>query len=210
MVVTLAVQAGGHSSRMGRDKALIPLSGIPLIEHVLRRAAGLGEEVLITTNRPADFAYLGVRLVADRRPGAGALFGCLTALEAAQGDTVLLLACDLPFVCRPLLEHLLSLANEAQLVIPRWNGVLEPLQAVYSRACVEAVREAVQAGQQRMIDILPKVTRRVVDEATLAQFDPDGLSFFNVNTPQDLARAERVLVVQGDSLRPAFKTQTDI
>ncbi|HLF37750.1 MAG TPA: molybdenum cofactor guanylyltransferase, partial [Anaerolineales bacterium] len=185
-MITLAVQAGGRSSRMGRDKALLPLGGIPLIEHVLRRTAGLAEEVLITTNRPADLVYLGVRLVADREPGAGALPGLLTALEAAHGETVLLLACDLPFVCRPLLEHLLSLAHEAQVVVPQWKDNLEPLHAVYSNSCANAVRAAMQAGQPRVIDLLPRVTQRVVAEAEIAQFDPDGSSFFNVNTPQDL------------------------
>jgi len=209
-VITLAVQAGGRSSRMGRDKALIPLGGIPLIEHVLRRTAGLAEEVLITTNRPADLVYLGVRLVADREPGAGALPGLLTALEAAHGETVLLLACDLPFVCRPLLEHLLSRAPEAQVVVPQWNDSLEPLHAVYSRSCANAVRAAVQAGQQRVIDILPRVTQRVVDEAAIAQFDPHGWSFFNVNTPQDLVRAERVLAGQPNAPHLPLKAQTDI
>jgi molybdopterin-guanine dinucleotide biosynthesis protein A len=209
-VITLAVQAGGRSSRMGRDKALIPLGGIPLIEHVLRRTAGLAEEVLITTNRPTDFAYLGVRLVLDREPGVGALPGLLTALEAAHGETVLLLACDLPFVCRPLLEHLLSRAAEAQMVVPQWNDNLEPLHAVYSRSCANAVRAALQVGQQRVIDILPRVTQRVVDRAAIAQFDPDGWSFFNINTPQDLARAERVLAEQADAPQLPVKAQTDI
>jgi len=195
---------------MGRDKALIPLGGIPLIEHVLRRTAGLAEDVLITTNQPADFAYLGVRLVLDREPGAGALPGLLTALEAAHGETVLLLACDLPFVCRPLLEHLLSRAPEAQVVVPRWNDDLEPLHAVYSRSCANAVRAAVQAGQQRVIDILPRVTQQVVDGAAIAKFDPDGWSFFNINTPQDLARAEQVLAERADAPQLPFKAQTDI
>lgn len=209
-MVTLAVQAGGRSSRMGQDKALIPLGGVPLIEHVLRRAAGLAGEILITTNQPADLAYLGVRLVLDREPGAGALPGLLTALEAARGETVLLLACDLPFVCRPLLEHLLSLAREAEVVVPQWNGNLEPLHAVYSRTCTNAVRAAVQAGQRRMTDILPRLTLRVVDQAAIAQFDPSGRSFFNINTPQDLARAEQVLAEQGDGPQLSLKAQTDI
>lgn len=192
-MVTLAVQAGGRSSRMGRDKALIPLAGIPLIEHVLRRAESLADEVLVTTNRPEDYAYLGVRLVEDREPGAGSLHGLLTALEAAQGETVLVLACDMPFVCRPLLEHLVGLADQASVVIPRRGGEFEPLHAVYSKSCANPVREVLLAGQQRMTALLDQVPHRIVEDDTLMRFDPDGWSFFNVNTPQDLARAERVL-----------------
>ena len=195
---------------MGRDKALIPLGGIPLIEHVLRRTAGLAEEVLITTNRPTELAYLGVRLVPDRQPGAGALPGLLTALEAAHGDSLLLLACDLPFICRPLLEHLLGLAPEAQVVVPQWNDNLEPLHAVYSRSCADTVRAAVQAGQQRMIDLLPRLSQRVVEETAITQFDPHGWTFFNVNTPEDLARAEQVLAKRADASHLPLKAQTDI
>jgi molybdopterin-guanine dinucleotide biosynthesis protein A len=188
---TLAIQAGGRSSRMGRDKALVPLAGVPLIEHVLRRTEGLADEVLITTNRPEDLAYLGVRLVADRDPGAGALPGLLTALEAAMGDPVLVVACDLPFLCRPLLEHLLDLAPGAEAVVPRWQGSLEPLHAVYARSCVGAIRQVLRTGGQRMTDLLNTLSLRVIEEETIARFDPEGWSFFNVNTPEDLALAER-------------------
>jgi len=192
-VVTVAVQAGGRSSRMGRDKALIPLAGIPLIEHVLSRAKGLGDELLVTTNRPDDYAYLGVRMAQDREPGAGSLHGLLTALEAAQGKTVLVLACDMPFLSRPLLEHLVGLADQASVVIPRRGGEFEPLHAVYSRSCVNPIREALLAGQRRVTAILSRVPHLIVGDDTLMGFDPDGWSFFNINTPRDLARAEQIL-----------------
>ncbi|HEY4665917.1 MAG TPA: hypothetical protein VIH26_01310, partial [Anaerolineales bacterium] len=86
----------------------------------------------------------------------------------------------------------------------------EPLHAVYSRSCIETVRQVMQTGQQRVIDLLPRVTQRVVDETEIAQFDPDGWSFFNVNTPKDLAQAEQVLAEQADGPRLLLKAQTDI
>ncbi len=107
-MLTVAIQAGGRSERMGRDKARVLLAGRPLITHVLDRVAHLGTEVLVTTNVPEDYAFLGVRLAADEQPGAGALAGLRTALRAASHETVLVLACDLPFVCLPLLEHMLQ------------------------------------------------------------------------------------------------------
>ena len=192
-MITVAVQAGGRSSRMGRDKALIPLGGIPLIEHVLQRVEGLGEEVLITTNRPDDYAFVGKRMVEDPQPGAGALHGLLTALEAARGQRVLLVGCDMPFVSRSLLEHMLAIATDAEVVIPRRGEKLQPLHAIYAKSCAGPVSQALEAGEKRMISFFPRIQTRIVEQETLDRYDPEGLSFFNANTPEELAKAERLL-----------------
>jgi molybdopterin-guanine dinucleotide biosynthesis protein A len=192
-MVSVAIQAGGRSERIGRDKALVRLAGRPLIAHVLERAAPLGDEVLVTTNSPDDYAFLGLRLVADEQPGAGALAGLQTALRAARHEVVLVLACDLPFVCIPLLEHMLRLASQADAVIPRWRGEFEPLHAVYRRTCLPAVDLALKEGRQRMISFLPVVRSTIVEEDQVAAFDPQGLTFFNINTPDDLQTAEQIL-----------------
>lgn len=193
-MVTIALQAGGMSRRMGRDKARVLLDGRPLITHVLERAAPLGDEVLVTTNEPQAYAFLGgVRLVPDEQPGAGALAGLRTALRAASHERLLVLACDLPFVSIPLIEHLLRASPPAEVVIPRWHGELEPLQAVYRRACLAAVERALEEGRRRMIDFHADVRVHVVEEDVIARLDPQGLSFFNINTPADLHAAERQL-----------------
>ena len=192
-MLTVAVQAGGRSSRMGSDKALLRLDGIPLIERLLQRVSGLGEEILITTNRPQDYQYLGLRMASDPEPGAGALHGLRTALEAARGQTVLVLACDMPFVSRPLLEHMLQLAEAADLVVPRRGGEYEPLHAVYSKGCLPALEAALQQGEHRMISFFPSLNLHTVEQEEIDRLDPEGLSFFNVNTPEDLRKAERIL-----------------
>lgn len=192
-MLTIAIQAGGRSSRMGRDKGLIPLGGRSLIEHVLHRVEGLGDEVLITTNQPDAYAFLGMRMVGDRQPGAGALDGLLTALEAAHGKRVLLLACDMPFVNRALLEHMLAIRTDAEVVIPERGGRLQPMHAIYAKSCVGPVSEALENGEKRMISFFPHIRTRIVEQEVLDQYDPDGLSFFNANTPEDLTRAEKLL-----------------
>lgn len=196
-MITVAIQAGGRSSRMGRDKALLPLGGKPLIEHVLQRVAGLGDEVIITTNQPDDYAFLGLRMVGDRQPGAGALDGLLTALEAARGDRVLLLACDMPFVSRPLLDYMVGIDSDAEVVIPRRGGRLQPLHAIYAASCAAFVRAALKVGEKRMISFFPSVQTYIVEQEILDQHDPKGLSFFNVNTPDDLEQAEQTLGTLG-------------
>lgn len=164
-----------------------------MIERLLLRLHGLAEDILVTTNRPEDYAFLGVRLASDRVPGAGALAGLRTALAAALGETVLVLACDLPFVARPLLEYLLERAGEADVVIPRRGGEYEPLLAVYARSVLPAVESALAAGQSRMISFFPEVRVLAIEPGEWTPFDPEGLSFFNVNTPEELAEAERLL-----------------
>jgi molybdopterin-guanine dinucleotide biosynthesis protein A len=190
---TIAIQAGGQSRRMGSDKALVTLGGKPMIEALLARLAGLADEILITTNRPDNYSYLGLRLASDPVPGAGALHGLRTALAASLGETVLVLACDLPFISRPLLEHLLARAHEADVIVPYRNGEFEPLHAVYARSVLPAVEAALATGRARMISFFSDVHVLPIAEDELRRFDPEGLSFFNVNTPQDLTEAEALL-----------------
>ncbi len=194
-MITIAVQAGGKSSRMGEDKALTHLAGIPLIERVLARIDGLADEVLITTNRPESLTHLNLRMAVDEVPGAGALHGLKTALSTAQGEVILVLSCDTPFVSRELLEHLLSRAHEADVIVPGHGEKYEPLQAVYNRArCLPAVEAALESGERRMVSFYPQVRILPVEEPVLSELDPSGLSFFNVNTAEDLARAEQILI----------------
>ncbi len=180
---------------MGRNKALLPLAGRSLIEHLLARLEGLGDEILITTNRPQDYSFLGLRLVSDLVPGIGALAGLHASLAAAHGRSVLVLACDMPFISRPLLEHLVGLAPQADVVIPRHGDKYEPLHAVYNqRNCLPALENALAVGAKRLISFFPQVKVLPVEESELSRLDPYGLSFFNINTPEDLAQAERILV----------------
>lgn len=194
IMVSIAVQAGGKSSRMGEDKALVRLAGTPLIERVLGRIDGLADEILITTNRPETLAYLNLRMVGDEVPGAGALHGLKTALSAAQGEIVLVISCDTPFVSRELLEHLLCRVHEADVIVPKNGDKYEPLQAVYNSAhCLPAVKEALESGGRRMISFFPKVHVLPIEGPVLTKYDPSRLSFFNINTPEDLERAEQLL-----------------
>ncbi len=179
---------------MGSDKASVKLAGKPLIEHVLARVVGLGDEILITTNHPAEYGYLDTRLEPDLTPGAGVLAGLHTALSAAAGTLVLVLACDMPFVSRPLLEHMLRLAKDFDVVIPKYRKMYEPLHAVYRKtSCLAAVERVLMTGEQRVISLLSGLNVRTIGPPDLAHLDPEGLSFFNINTPDDLIYAEQLL-----------------
>jgi molybdopterin-guanine dinucleotide biosynthesis protein A len=154
--------------------------------------SAVGDETILITNRPDDYAYPGVPLFGDVRPGTGALGGLYSAVFCATQPHVLCVACDMPFVVRPLLDHLLSLIPEGDAIVPRLAGEAEPFRAVYSQACLPAMQAALDADKRRVISFFPAVRVRWVDEPELDRFDPQHLSFFNVNTPADLETARRL------------------
>ena len=190
--LTVAILAGGRSSRMGTDKSFVQVLGRPLIEDILAQAGSVGDETLIVTNRPDDYAYLGVPLFTDVLPGKGALGGLYSALHSASRRHVLCIACDMPFVVRPLLDYLIQLMPTADAIVPRLAGEAEPFRAIYRRDCLAPIRAALDAGQMRVISFFAEVRVRFVDDAEIDRFDPHHLSFFNVNTPDDLEQARRL------------------
>jgi molybdopterin-guanine dinucleotide biosynthesis protein A len=193
-MVSIAIQAGGRSSRMGRDKALIPLAGKRLIEHVLDHLQGLSDDLFITTNQPGPLEDLRIRLVPDEDPGRGALYGLQTALQAAQHDDVLIVACDMPFLQLALIEHLFSMAGQADVIIPEQDGRFEPMLALYrASTCLPEIGRALKEQQFRMISFFPSVTVLPIDPEVIDRYDPHRLSFFNINTPEDIQHAEEML-----------------
>jgi molybdopterin-guanine dinucleotide biosynthesis protein A len=192
-MLTLSIQAGGHSSRMGQDKALLDFGGGPLIQYVLTRLKSLPDETIITTNHAEGYRFLGVRLVPDIIPGRGALGGLYTALKVASHPLVAVVACDMPFASIDLLAACrdLLLANpDLDAVIPSTESGLEPLHAVYRRqSCLPAVEAAIETGMWKMIAWHESVNVHVLSPEETARFDPEGLVFWNLNTPEEFETA---------------------
>lgn len=194
-MLSIAIQAGGQSSRMGQDKAVIPLGGKMLIEHVIDRLKDLSDDLFITSNHPEALADLKIRLVPDEQPGGGALLGLQTALQNARYNQVLVVACDMPFIQRPLVDHMLSLAGKADVIVPSLERGYEPLLAIYrASTCLPAIARSLQEQKVRMIDFFSTLEVHAIDTEIIDRYDPARVSFFNVNTVQDLETAERRLV----------------
>ncbi len=194
-MLTLVIQAGGESRRMGEDKALKLFLGRPLIVHLLERLAGIAEEVLVTTNRPEAYAFLGVRLAQDRVPGRGALGGLYTALAEASQPLVAVVACDMPFASASFFLQAKAWMEQENwdVVVPFHEAGYEPLHALYRReTCLPAIEAALQAGAWRVISWFDGVRIRKVGEEEMRRIDPSGRAFWNVNTPEEFARAEEV------------------
>lgn len=193
-MLSVVIQAGGQSTRMGEDKALKLFLGRPLIQRVIDRLAPIADEVLVTTNQPVRFEFLALRLAPDLKPGRGALGGLYTALASAQHPHVAVVACDMPFASAPLLTASSELLDReaVDVVIAETSEGLEPLHAVYRReTCLPAIESAIEADQWRVISWFPKVKVRKLAPAEVARYDPEGLAFWNLNTPEEFLQAER-------------------
>ncbi len=194
-MLTVVIQAGGESRRMGSDKALVPFLGHTLIERVYQRVQEVATEVVITTNNPEMLQGLGVRLVIDRLPGRGALGGLFTALDVAVNPNVAVVACDMPFVSVGLLSHQLELlaSEKCDAVIPKTSDGNEPFHGVYRRGtCLKAVERALQADNWRVDSWFGSVSVVYVSPEVIRRYDPHQVAFWNVNTPDELHRAEEL------------------
>jgi len=182
---SLIIQAGGQSSRMGQEKALLKLKGETLIERIMRRLRPLADEILITTNQPENFAFLGVPLIGDLWPERGALPGLYTALKSASRPLAAIVACDMPFASPEIFTRLTELAAQADAALPN-PGQFEPLHAVYRpQTCLPAIEAALRAGEKKVISWLPQVRVATLSAAELTQLDPSGRAFLNLNTPTE-------------------------
>ena len=194
-MLTVCIQAGGQSSRMGEDKALKTFLGRPLIQRVIERLSPIADEVIVTTNRPEDYTFLGLRLVSDLKPGRGALGGLYTAIASASNPFVAVVACDMPFASAALIEAAgrLLVDEEADVVIAKTDEGYEPIHAIYRReTCLPAIEAAIEADIWKVIAWFPQVKVRLLTTDEIKRYDPSGLAFWNVNTPEEFIEAEKL------------------
>ena len=192
--ITVVIQAGGMSSRMGEDKALKPFLGRPLIQRVIDRLSPITDELIVTTNHPAEYTFLNLRLVADLKPGRGALGGLYTAIASATSPFVAVVACDMPFASQIFFEgaRRLMVEEEADVVIAKTDDGYEPFHALYRReTCLPAIESAIDADQWKVISWFPQVKARILATDEVKSFDPSGLCFWNLNTPEEFIEAEK-------------------
>jgi len=180
--------AGGRASRMGgRDKAFAAVGGEPIAVRTVRLFHTLFPQVLIATNRPERFGRLGAETVTDEFPGSGPLAGIHAAMRRSHHPFVFVAACDMPGLDPDVIRFLLGRVGAADAVVPRWNGDIEPLHAVYAVRCLPTIESCLRTGQVALRDVLPLVNAEYVDEAELRAVRGIAQSLTNVNTPEELA-----------------------
>jgi len=189
------ILAGGQSRRLGMDKSLLELGGQSLLARAVHKLAALSDDIIIVTNGPENYEHLELeaRFVPDEQPGAGALMGVYSGLQAAIHDSALAVACDMPFLNVPLLQYMLQDSAGYDVVVPRLGDFLEPLHAIYSKRCLPFMAALLAQGRPQIIAFFGDVEVHYVKEHEIAMFDPLHLSFLNVNSPDDWQFAQKVL-----------------
>jgi len=192
--VTGVIQAGGKSTRMGGEpKALMELGGKLIIERIVEVLGSVLSDLLIVTNTPELYAFLGIPMVPDVFPEHGSLGGIYTGLKAAKGEAAFTVACDMPFLKPEVVRLVVSRAGEADVVIPKVGEQYETLHALYAKACLPHMEAVLQARRFRVVGFFPKVKVLEIPEAEVARLADPHICFMNVNTPDELARARSIL-----------------
>ena len=196
------ILAGGFSRRFGSDKGLVVLANKPLVVHVIERISPVVDEVLLVVSseiQKQSFEPIlenKAKLIIDKDDSQSPLIGAITGFETAKGEYSLLLPCDTPLVSTKIVQFFLDLCTNRSAVIPRWpSGYIEPLQAVYhTKSALTAAKKALAAGSMNMRSMIDNLMGvRYVSTMVLEQMEPELVTFFNVNTPQDLQKASAIL-----------------
>jgi molybdopterin-guanine dinucleotide biosynthesis protein A len=201
--ISAIILAGGRSIRLGRDKAFLEVNDRPLVERIVDTVAQLSDEVIIVANDVDAYEQFEALVVPDVYPGTAALGGVFSGLKAAGNRHALVVACDMPFLSLSLLRYMRSLATAYDVVIPRLGKLTEALHAIYSQDCLPFIEGQLLARDLKISNLFGHVRVRYVDQEEIDLFDPDHLSFFNINTEADLVRAREMLARGPDHFRSA-------
>jgi molybdopterin-guanine dinucleotide biosynthesis protein A len=179
------ILAGGKSSRMGRPKALLPFDGEPLIVHTVRTLARLFPDIVVVAAPEQELPPLPVTFVRDEVAYQGPVGGIFYGLRAARTAVGFVTSCDAPFLNLSLVSYLFSQIADYDVVVPHWQERLQPLHAVYRRSVAPLLQEQLARGELRPIFLYQKVRTREVGAEEIRRLDPEGLSFRNLNSPED-------------------------
>ena len=191
--ISAVVLVGGKSRRLGLDKSLLRVGDHWLLKTIMDSLSALSDDLILVGSNRRQFARLAARVVPDDFPGVGPLAGIYSGLKAMRHNRGMFLACDLPFLNLHLLRFMILLSPDFDVVIPSVGGNTEPLHAIYGKACIEPIRASLERKDHRVVSFFPQVRVRYVSPSEIELLDPDHLSFFNINSAEDLSRAEYLL-----------------
>jgi molybdenum cofactor guanylyltransferase len=183
------ILTGGKSSRMGRSKALLPFANEPLIVHIVRALERKFKQIIVVGAPDQELPVLPAKVVRDEVAYQGPVGGIYYGLRAATGTAAFVTSCDAAFLSLPFISFLQSKILNYDVVAPYWQDRFQPLQAVYRRSVLPLLKEQLERGELRPIFLYDKVRTYKVSEEEIRRFDSEGLSFFNMNAPEDYARA---------------------
>lgn len=197
MDINCIILAGGKSIRFGHDKVLEKIGNTSLLEQVISHVDPICKDIIIVTAKGRTFAQLAnhpkIKTVYDILPEHGSLGGIYTGLVNSKSFYNLVVAADMPLLNEDLLRYMIKVANGHDFTLPRFDNWYEPLHAVYTSNCIEPIKALLDKGEKVILDLFDYVKVRFVDVEEIDKFDPRHLSFFNINTPEDLARLQEII-----------------
>ena len=197
MDIGCIVLAGGKGLRLGQDKASETIDNRSLLERVISRLNFFNSDILVVAAPKQSFprlsGYPELRVVTDVYPNKGPLGGVYTGLKASNSFYNLVVACDMPFLNQSLLRYMMRISAGFDLVVPRLGDLIEPLHAVYSKGCLVPAESLLEQGDLRVRQLFNLVKVKYVEAEEIDRFDPEHLSFFNINNEADLERAKRLV-----------------
>ncbi len=176
----------------GEPKALLEVGGRRIVERVADVLGQVADDLLLVTNTPDLFGWMGLPMVPDVFPDCGSLGGIYSGLKAAAGAVIFTVACDMPFLRPDVARLVIERAEEADVVIPRAGGQLETLHACYGKRCLDPMEARIRAGRLKIVGFFEDVRVLVIPEEVVARLAVPEVVFMNVNTPDDLARARSI------------------
>ncbi len=201
--VTAVILAGGKGKRLGYNKALLKMGDTYLLEIIVRNIKAISDRILFVVS-PNDYSHLlsihssllssnCVSVICDSIPNQGPLLGLIEALKWSNEEWIFLVGCDMPFIEKPLVKLIYqSRKSGSQVLVPRLNGFLEPLHAFYHRSCLKAAETAYRQGKRKIKDFYPFVNVSVLEEKAMRVIKNYQISFFNINSAEDLQRAQKI------------------
>lgn len=185
---------------MGANKAFLDLGGKKIIQRIMDVFFSLFNEIIIVSNEPEIYKPWGFKVIPDVIPGKGSLGGIYTGIVTASQQQVFFSACDMPFLNRALIQHMIDQAPGFDVVIPhapteenQSSDGLHPLHAIYSKNCIKPIEQLLEQNMLKIIRFFSKVRVKIIPLKEIQRFDPQLLSFFNANTPQDLEIAKSLI-----------------
>lgn len=192
---TAIILAGGKSSRMGTNKALLTIDGKTVIERIVEDLKPIVNNMIIVTNSFEEYEFLNIPMVEDEWKGIGPLAGIHAGLTASKTEKNILVACDMPFISPRLASILLDQLSDYEAVVPEISGQLHPLFAVYHRDIRGKIKNAIERGQLRIRSIFNAIHVKIIKEADLMNlgFQIEESALFNMNHPEEYEKAKSIV-----------------
>jgi len=186
IIMTGIILSGGKSRRIGENKAFLKIGEKYIIQMVVESLKSVVEKIIVVTDNPYRYKFLRVKIVKDIIPGKGSLGGIYTGLFYSKDYYNFICGCDMPFLNPDLVRFMRSTIKDNDVVVPVVGGFLEPLHSIYSKRCIGVIRQHLKKDDLKIKNFFPEVRCIYLSEGTIRRYDPNLLSFFNLNTPKML------------------------